>query len=279
MHTDTDLYRRYSIRLIAVLAGLGVATPARAQVGLGLAPMRVELRIASGTQRSGSVSVSNDSSGPMRVRAQLLDFFIDSEGTPQFAPAWPTEAGGSCRGWLTLNPMETELKPGGQAQVRYTLRMPAGTQPGSYNCAAGFTTLPAADAAPGTGLRMAVRVVAAFYAIAGSPAVDGAVKEIRLEEMHEGDHPGWLGVVVIENRGSMYFRAAGELSVLRPDGQVIESMPFQGIPILPRREQRFLFRFQTQLAPGPYLLRSRVDIGANEIQETVMPVVVEPRKP
>jgi hypothetical protein len=262
-----------------VLAGLGGGEMARAQVGLGLAPMRVELRMASGAQRSGSVSVSNDSPGPIRVRAQLLDFFIDSDGTPQFAPVWPAEAGGSCRGWLTLNPMETELKPGEQAQVRYTLRMPAGEQPGSYHCAAGFTTLPTADAAQATGLRMAVRVVAAFYAIEGSPAVEGSVKEMRLEETHEGDRPGWRGVVTIENRGSMYFRAAGELSVLHPDGQVVESAPFIGIPILPKREQRFLFRFQTPLAPGPYLLRSRVDIGANEIQEVVLPVVVEPPKP
>jgi hypothetical protein len=109
--------------------------------------------------------------------------------------------------------------------------------------------------------------------------VDGGVKQICLEATRDGDRTSRRGVVIIENRGTMYFRAAGDLSVLNPDGKVIESVPFPGIPILPKREQQFLFRLQTPLAPGGHLLRSRVDIGANEIQEAVVPVVVEPPKP
>jgi hypothetical protein len=71
----------------------------------------------------------------------------------------------------------------------------------------------------------------------------------------------------------------GELSVLETDGKVIESVPILGVPILPRREQRFLFPFQSPLPPGKYFLRSRIDIGANEIQEMVVPVLVAPPKP
>jgi hypothetical protein len=109
--------------------------------------------------------------------------------------------------------------------------------------------------------------------------VDGRVKDVRLEKTLDGDQPGWQGVVVLENYGTMHFRAVGELSVLDSGGNVIESVPFAGIPILPKRDQRLTFPLRIPLTEGKYTLRVRVDIGTNEIQEAVVPVVVEPPRP
>jgi hypothetical protein len=232
--------------------------------------MRLELRMAPGNQHSGSVNLTNNSAGKMRIRAELLDFFIDSEATPQFERENKQEAAYSCRQWLSVNPMEAELEAPSQLPVRYTIHVPQDAHPGSYHCAAGFTTLPSAEEQmTGTGMRMAVRVVAAFYVVVGNPQIDGGLKEFKLENVPDKDNPKgvWRAVVVMANRGGMYFRPTGKLEVIDASGKVIESDDFQSIPVLPNREQRFLFPLTVPLETGTYTLRARVDIGNGEIQE------------
>src|SRR5207253_3473961 len=129
----------------------------------------------------------------------LLDFHLDAEQTPQFEEQLSEEAAYSCRGWLNVNPMETELKASGETAVRYTLRVPADAQPRSYYCAAGFTSMPPAAELNALGIRSAVRVVAALYVIVGNPVVQGRLIQIAMERV-----PGSKdarAVVVLENSG------------------------------------------------------------------------------
>lgn len=247
---------------------LAAAGPAMAQLGLGLSPMRAELSMAAGAQYSGSLNLSNSSRDTVRVRAELLDFFIDQNETPQFERSVAQEAEFSCRGWLSLNPMETELEPGRQTLVRYSVRVPAGATERSYHCAAGFSTLPAGEQARGMGLKTAVRIVAAFYVVVGKPKAEGAVKEVKLEAVADARQPSWRAVVVIANPSLMHMRPTGELVLLDASGKLLESHPFNSIPLLPRREQRFLFPLKMVMAQGAgYALRARVDLGQEDIQE------------
>lgn len=262
-------YLRNSIIVTVLLATMVLVVPGFAQVGLGLSPMRLELRMAPGTQHSGSLNLTNNSAVKMRVRTELLDFFIDNEATPQFEHENKQEDAYSCRQWLSINPMETELGSPDQLLVRYTMRVPQDAREGSYHCAAGFTTLPAAEQISGTGMRMAVRVVAAFYVVIGNPKIDGGLKEFKLEHTDDKDNSNgaWRAVVIMANRGLMYFRPTGKLDVLDSEGKVIETQEFQSIPVLPNREQRFLFPLKAPLGTGTYTLRARVDVGGGEIQE------------
>jgi hypothetical protein len=240
--------------------------------------MRVELRMSPGQQYSGSLKLSSESGARTRVRAEVDDFYINDKATPQFERDLPEEAPYSCKKWLTLNPMEIDLEKGGFLNVRYTLRLPADVPVGSYNCAAGFTTMPTAEQATGTMVRMAVRVVAAIYVTVGSPVVVGRLKAIKLEpappleELKEG---GWQAVVVLENQGQMYFRPTGKLEVLDGVGKVVETADFASLPVLREREQRFIFPLKTKLEAGHYKLRAHVDIGTGEIQEGAAEVAVE----
>ncbi len=257
---------------------LGTALPARAQLGLGLAPMRVELRMAPGQQYSGSLKLSTESEEKVRVRAEMLDFNIDAKDTPQFERELPQEAAYSCKKWLSLNPMEIELEKGGFLLVRYTLRLPADLPEGSYNCAAGFTTLPTAEQVAGMGMRMAVRAVAALYVTVGTPPIHGRLKEIKLEPLpagKESEPEGWQAVVVLENSGLMYFRPTGKLEVLDAEGKAVETADFPSLPVLRQRDQRVLFPLKTHLEAGHYKLRVRIDIGTGEIQEGSLDVSVE----
>jgi hypothetical protein len=261
----------------AILALAALSTPARAQLGLGMAPMRVELRLSPGEEYSGSLKISSGSSAPLRVRGEALDFTIDGTATPQFERNIPQEAGVSCKDWLQLNPTESEIDRSGALAVRYTLRVPAQTAAGSYACAAGFTTLPSiGNDGSSIGMRMAVRVVASIYVQVGSPIADGQLKGISVERLSHQDErnpESWQAVVVIENPSVMYFRPTGSLDVLDSNGTLVESIAFTPLPVLRQRDQRFLFPLKTPLSSGHYTLRTRVDLGTGDIQQAVAEVL------
>ena len=254
------------------------APAAHAQLGLGLAPMRVELRMAPGQEYSSTVKLSSQSNESTRVRVEVLDFDIDETTTPQFERSLPKEAAISCKNWLTLNPMEMEIDKDGYLNVRYTIHLPEGLAEGSYNCAAGFTTLPSiSEEKGGVGLSMAVRVVDSFYVVVGKPEVNGKLGEITLEPMAaiKNHAAGYQAVVVLNNSGRMYFRPIGKLVVLDAKGKTIETADFQSLPVLRERDQRFLFPLKTHLGPGKYKLRARIDIGNGELQEGTAEVTVD----
>jgi hypothetical protein len=258
-----------------ILGSCGVAT---AQVGLGLAPMREELKLSRGGQHSGTLTLTNDTTQNVRVVTDLLDFYIDAADSPQFDRQYPQEAEYSCRQWLTVNPMEMELSGSGNVVVRYTVRVPQAAADRSYHCAIGFTTEPTAAQAKATGLRSAVQIVAAIYVVVGKPAVEASLKDLKLEYVANGKQPGWRAVVVLGNSGLMYYRPAGDLEVLNASGQVVETASFVPLPVLPKRNQNFIFPLKL-VNDGEYTLRARVDLGGNEIQEATAHVVAQRPKP
>ncbi|HUO29688.1 MAG TPA: hypothetical protein VMU80_10745 [Bryobacteraceae bacterium] len=264
----------WNARPFALLAALlAVCGGGSAQVGLGLAPMREELTLDPGAVHSGVLTLSNTSSNKLRAVAAMLDFYLDDTATPQFGPDYKQEAEFSCRTWLSANPMEMELNGKAQLPVRYTLRVPPATTARSYHCAIGFTTLPTAEEVKAIGLRTAVQIVAAIYVVVGKPALEGTVKDLRLEYVAGAKTPTWRAVVTIRNAGLLYFRPVGELDVLNAEGAVVETCHFVPLPVLPKRDQNFLFPLKLAGGPGKYTLRARVDLGANEIQEATALVV------
>lgn len=255
-----------------------IAAPAAAQTGLGLAPMRVDLNLAPGAVYSGVLTVANSSPTAVRVAGETLDFYLDATTTPQFGREYRQEAEFSCRTWLVANPMELELNGKAQAAVRYTIRVPQTATARSYHCALGYATQPAAGENQAIGLRTAVEIIGSIYVVVGKPALEGTVKDLKLEYVPDPKSPGWRAVVTINNAGLMHFRPDGALDVLDQSGAVVESARFAPMPVLPKRDQNFLFPLKLA-ADGRYTLRARVDLGGSEIQEATANVVASRPKP
>ncbi len=261
-------------RLVAVgAAGALWAGVGFGQVGLGLSPMRLELAIGPGAVHSGGLSIRNEGDAPTRIRAEVLDFQIDSTATPQFSREMATEADYTCRKWLTVNPMEIEIGPQRGSLVRYTFRVPPSASPRSYHCAVGFSSLPTADPTNGSGIRAAVRVVAAFYLVVGDPKIEGEIRDVTLESATGVPGHPWRAVVTIRNSGRRYFRPEGELALIDADSKVVTQSSFPSLPVLPDRDQRFLFPLSVE-PTGKLTLRARVGMGHGEIQEALVPVVL-----
>lgn len=276
MSTLTHLYTRRTLKI--ALALLLAALPLSAQLGLGLSPMRLELHFpANASQsgaKSGTLTLTNGSGSKARIRAEILDFFLDSQETPQFARGYAQESKFSCRNWISVNPMETEVEAGGTAQIRYTVHVPESVSERGYHCAAGFTTLPASDQISGTGLKTAVRVVAAFYVTVGDPAVNGGLKDISIERVLDKDGAtSWHAVVLMGNPGQIHYRPTGQLDIIDQNGKLLETHTMSAIPVLPGRDQRFVIPIDAPMTGGGYYtLRARVDIGTHEIQEASVKV-------
>ena len=258
---------------------LALAAPSYAQqIGVGLAPMRLEMRLDAGQQHSGTLTLANDSGAKLRIRTELLDFFVDGTDTPQFARAIQEEQPYSCRSWLVVNPMDTEVE-GRQLVIRYSIRVPEGTKEGSYHCAVGFNALLPTDGSQAIGIQTAVRAVTAFYVIVGRPAIQGELKGITLERSvsSSGSSP-WNVVVLLENHGNMHFRPSGKLEVLDAQGSTVQSYVVPEYPVLPLRQQRFVLPLTGDLPPAPYSLRVRVDIGTGVLLEAVAQITDQQAK-
>jgi hypothetical protein len=236
-----------------------------AQIGIGLSPMRVEMKMGPGQSYSGALELTNETGGRMRIRGELLDFTLDNSMTPQFARLMEQESQYSCRQWLTVNPMETEIGDGEKLIIRYTIRIPKDAAAKGYHCAAGFTALTPAGEAQAIGIRNVVRAVAAFYATIGDHQAKGEVAGLALEKAGNTN----TAVLVLRNQAEVHIRPAGRLEVLDAGGQAIETLEVPSFPVLPKREQRFVLPLTVN--PGAVrALRVKVDLGMDEIQEATV---------
>jgi len=275
------LHRQRPVAFLLLAAAISAgAAHAQGGLGLGLGPMRVDLNLAPGAVYSGVFALANNGTEVTRIVGETLDFYLDDTATPQFGPNYQREAEFSCRTWLAANPMEFELNAGGQMAIRYTVRVPQTATSRSYHCAVGFTTQPAAgDGKAPMGLRTAVQIVGAIYVVVGKPALQGTIKDLRLEYSTDPKGPGWHALVILTNSGLMHFRPEGQLDVLDESGAVVETVQFIPAPVLPERDQDFVLPLKLAKGEGKYRLRARLDLGGNEIQEATANVVAKIPKP
>jgi hypothetical protein len=77
----------------------------------------------------------------VRFRARVEDWWQSEDGAQSFYPA-PGTLSRSCGRWITLDPMETAVEPGGTLEVRVTTAVPAEVVPGGYWCVLTVQELP-----------------------------------------------------------------------------------------------------------------------------------------
>ena len=262
--------QRFSqLHAYVTLIGMGgwllvAASPAaRAQIGLGLSPMRVELTLSPGVPHTDSLELTNETAAQAHVKGELLDFFIDANEDPQFGVYAGEEH--SCRQFLRVSATDIDLKPNQRQTIRYTARPPADLKPGSYHCALGLTTQ-AIPSAAGSGLSMNVRMIASFYVTIGTPQYKVEVKEIALEERRPSPGAAQRAYCILTNPGKFAWRPNGSLDVVEADGTVREHVALRSIPVLPGHDQKFLVSLAASPRQGD-VLRLRMEVGNGEIEE------------
>ncbi len=241
----------------------------KAQTGLALTPMRLEVAAPAGTQRNGVLNVGNDQPTEARFRVEILDVSIDKEAVPQFEKDIPAESLFSCKQWLTVNPMEATMAASSQMSVRYTFRVPQDAPPRTYHCALGFTSLP--DARPAqngpVGIVALVRMTTTLYITVGSPKPTGELKSITVEPLPGTKNSGHRLIFNVENAGFTNLRGAGTVTIQNEAGKTVQTTDFPTTAIYPSRTQRIPLAIDKALPDGAYSVHVRVNLGTNEIQE------------
>ena len=77
---------------MATFGLVAAAAPVCGQMGLGLNPMLLPLDMVPGQVRNNALTLGNNDKVPIRYRADLLDFYVDKEATPQFERDFPAES-------------------------------------------------------------------------------------------------------------------------------------------------------------------------------------------
>jgi hypothetical protein len=95
--------------------------------GLLVSPLRQYITVDSGTQKNGTVRVSNLTDSPMRVVFSVESFSV-TDYAYDYKFALPPK-----NDWVKLSVNETTLKPNEQKSIAYTLTVPKSTAPsGNY---------------------------------------------------------------------------------------------------------------------------------------------------
>ena len=231
-----------------------------------------------GASYTQAVTLTNQGSEPVRVRARLQDWFIAKDGTPQFdSPVPEIERPFVSASWLRVAPPEQVVQPGQQGIVRFTATAAPDAADGGYRAAILFEF--GAAAADPVAARRAVqfrsRVATLVYMNVGK--VTPAIELTDLASRHRPNEPPTI-VATFRNAGRANVRTRGSVTLRDADGQIVRTVDVPNVPLLPLAEREVAIPAtgdgQPPLAPGTYRVELKVDTGMPElvIGETTMTV-------
>jgi P pilus assembly chaperone PapD len=247
---------------IALLSG-----PAAAQTSIEVSPLRVELKVAAGGSHTQAVTLTNQGTSPVRIRARVDDWLLSKDGTPQFQPAGGT-AEFSASGWVRLAPPEQIVEPGRQGTVRFTATVPAGMTDGGYRSAIMFEFGPPGATLAGRGRDVVFRsrVATLVYITVGSPRSTFELTDLA-GRLVAGQPP--QVVATLKNTGRAHVRTRGTMAIHDAGGRLVRQIDVPNVPVLPNSEREVAIATgaegQDPLPEGEYRIEVRIDVGMPEL--------------
>jgi len=241
---------------------VGTAAPAAAQVSVEVSPLRVELKTNPGGATTQAITISNTGKDAVRVRATLSDWHLARDGAPQFVEAAaPTY---SATAWTRIAPPEQIIEAGREATVRFSLTVPADTQPAGYRTGILFEFGPATGDVVGRGRDVVVRsrIATLIYANVGEPPA--AVELTDLKSRSAANQPAQI-VAVLKNTGHRTVRTRGTLVLYDKSGAKVSESVVPDVPLLPESEREVAITAfdpqKTSLPAGEYRVEIKIDAG------------------
>ncbi len=238
--------------------------------------MRVELKVAPGASHTQAVTLTNQGSAPVRIRARVEDWYLSRDGTPQFTPVAPGTPY-SAAAWVRLAPPEQVVDPGKVATVRFTTTVPAEAAEAGYRSAILFEFAPPGGDLVGRGRDVVFRsrVATLIYVTVGNPppAVDLVDLRVRFGQSRAAEV-----VALLRNTSRANVRTKGTLVISTPAGQLVRKLEVPNVPILPESEREVVIATgredEPPLPAGEYRVEVQLDVGlpAVLVGETTMKI-------
>ena len=105
-----------------------------AYANLSISPLKHEFTIESGSEKSETILVSNQTEAPITLYTSKEDFVAgDDTGTPTFIkPKDQTSDVYSLSNWIKLENENITLAKGESREIRFTVKVPKGSEPGGH---------------------------------------------------------------------------------------------------------------------------------------------------
>lgn len=257
-----------SLRYLSALA-LFVCSISFAQASLSISPLKHELTIENGKERSEIIKVTNNSDTPVTLYTSKEDFIAgDDTGTPTFVkPQDQTSDEYSLSNWIRIENENITLAARETREVRFTVTVPANGEPGGHYGAIFFSPGAPSGAQVAVVQRLGVLVlinVPGDIRIAGSlesfqigkklenaftPTNDFRSFPIAFETKfkNEGNtHLKPTGKIELVDENGETLKNVGKESIVSPAGAFIGEKMVDYIPVndglgnvLPKSERRF----------------------------------------
>jgi hypothetical protein len=269
--------RQPRLRVILVAAfGLALVLPSLASAAtdrqhITITPSSAALSIAPGASDSDTMAVVNQGSDSFKVSASVSPYHVEGlDYDPQFTQLPGTT---DASRWVQLHvPADTTLAPGKLLNIDYTVRVPAGTQPGGYYAVIFAETTPVGAT---QGVITHNRVGEILYM-----TVKGAVKEAGSVTAGGLDHFNTSGSLTIptlvRNTGGVHFKSAVTVTIKNLFGkQVFEQADNRYV--LPQTERRVSFTWTNQVPIGIYHVsrQATTPSGTVHLPDTLV-VMIQP---
>ncbi|MCR4395119.1 MAG: hypothetical protein NUW07_00115 [Candidatus Saccharicenans sp.] len=247
-----------SVAVIMTIIFLGSSL--RAQTYFGITPIRFELKLAAAGQKTELIYVRNNSSRPIRLKVYTENWSLTEDGTRNFMGSQPTSF--SCRDWIKVNPFDFRLQPGEMKSVRFTVSVPAKTEPGGYHAGISFEQVPETPAGARLGqVAFVGKIVAAVYVLVGKVPVEGSLEDLVLATQGEVQ----LIKIKLNNTGRVHFRLKGEVRIMTAEGKKAANLEIPDEPVLPQSQRWVAIQLKEKLPPGKYKAEVRLEIGREEL--------------
>lgn len=244
-----------------------LAGPAAGQISVEVSPLRVAITAGAGGAHTQAVTLANQSTQAVRIRAHVEDWYLTKDGTPQFAASSP-DAWTSASRWVRLAPPEQIVEPGKEGVVRFTTTVPPATPDGGYRAAILFEFSPATGDITGRGRDVVfqTRVATIVYVTVGQPPV-----QVDLTNLVVRTPPGRPAEVVatLKNSSRANVRTKGVLTIYDRAGTVVRQIDVPNVPVLPESERDLAVptagENEPPLAVGDYRVELKLDVGMREL--------------
>ena len=247
----------YGVLLFApILALMSLCGVALATADMSVSPPRLELTLEPGQSVTEVIRVSNSATEKVHFKVYPMDWILSQEG--EFIPIPQGSGDRSASPWITINPQEFDIAPGGTQEVRLGVKVPR-------DVAGGYRSVVFIESAPsqisGTfGVAVVGRIgVVVYITIAGTAVRSGNITDLTAE--FDGGKGILSGKMGFENVGNVHLRLSGSVEIRDTAGTTVAKVEIPETVSLPGAYRQVPFAWHGKLSTGHYIVLAVLDYG------------------
>ncbi|MFA6090558.1 MAG: DUF916 domain-containing protein [Candidatus Gracilibacteria bacterium] len=199
--------------------------------GLSISPLKHELTVEVGQEKSEIIKVTNNSDAPITLYTSKEDFIAgDDTGTPTFVkPQNQTSDAYSLSNWISIENENMTLAKGETREVRFSVKVPEKGEPGGHYGAIFFSPGAPSGAQVAVVQRLGVLIL---INVPGNIQIAGTLSDFQIGKtlkkkftsVNEFKDFPILFETKFTNEGNTHLKPTGKIELVDEDGKVLENV-------------------------------------------------------